>query len=42
MASIVRSLVQTTFAAVSFAGAGYLFKAFDKNGYGAEIKDIKH
>ena len=38
MASIVGSLLQTTFAAVSFAGAGYLFKAFDKNGYEAEIK----
>ena len=38
MASIVESLLQTTFAAVSFAGAGYLFKAFDKNGYETEIK----
>ena len=38
MASIVGSLLQTTFAAVSFAGAGYFFKAFDKNGYEAEIK----
>ena len=38
MASIVRSLLQTTFAAVSFAGAGYLFKAFDKSGYEAEVK----
>ena len=38
MASLVRSFLQTTFAAVSFAGAGYLFKSFDKNGYEAEIK----
>ena len=38
MASIVESLLQITIAAVSFAGAGYLFKAFDKNGYEAEIK----
>ena len=38
MARIVGSLLQTTFAAVSFAGTGYLFKAFDKNGYEAEIK----
>ena len=30
--------IQTTFAAVSFAGAGYLFKMFDKNGYEQEMK----
>ena len=38
MASIVESLLQRTVAAVSSAGAGCLFKAFDKNGYEAEIK----
>ena len=38
MASLVGSLFHTTFAAISFAGAGYFFKAFDKNGYEAEIK----
>ena len=38
MASIVGSLLQTTFAAISFAGAEYLFKALDKNRYEAEIK----
>ena len=32
------SFVQTTFAALSFAGAGYLFKLFDKNGYSEEMK----
>ena len=32
------SFIQTTFAAISFAGAGYLFKMFDKNGYGEEMK----
>lgn len=32
------SFFQTTFAALSFAGAGYLFKYFDKNGYEAELK----
>ena len=30
--------IQNTFAAVSFAGAGYLFKMFDKNGYEQEMK----
>ena len=30
--------IQTTFAAISFAGIGYLFKVFDKNGYEAELK----
>ena len=30
--------VQTTFAAISFAGAGYLFKMIDKNGYEKEMK----
>ena len=38
MASILGSLLQTTFAAISFAGAEYLFKVLDKNGYEAEIK----
>ena len=37
MAGIVGSFLQTAFAAVSFAGARYLFKSFDKNGYEAEI-----
>ena len=30
--------IQTTFVAISFAGAGYLFKLFDKNGYEQEMK----
>ena len=34
----VASFVQTTFAAISFAGAGYLFKMVDKNGYEKEMK----
>ena len=38
MTSIVGSFLQTAFAAVSFAGAGYLFKSFDQNGYEAEVK----
>ena len=38
MASIVESLLQRTSAAVSFAGAGYIFKTFDKNLNEAEIK----
>ena len=41
MASIVGLLLQTTFAAVSFSSAGYLFKVFDKNGYEAEIRHNK-
>ena len=28
--ALVGGFLQTTFAAVSFAGAGYLFKMFDK------------
>ena len=32
------AFLQTTFAAVSFAGAGYLFKLFDSNGYEEEMK----
>ena len=32
------AFIQTTFAAISFAGAGYLFKMFDKNGYEQEMK----
>lgn len=35
---MVGALIQTTFAAVSFVGAGYLFKFFDHNGYTAEMK----
>ena len=38
MAAIAGSVLQTTFAAVSFAGAGFLFKMFDHNGYAAEMK----
>ena len=38
MASLVAGALKTTFAAVSFAGAGYLFKIFDKNCYEQEIK----
>ena len=38
MASLVGGFLQTTFAAVSFAGAGYLFKMFDKSGYEQEMK----
>ena len=38
MASLVAGALQTTFAAVSFAVAGYLFKMFDKNGYEQEMK----
>ena len=34
----IASFVQTTFAAISFAGAGYLFKMVDKNGYEKEMK----
>ena len=36
--AFVASALQTTFAAVSFTGAGYLFKMFDKNGYEKEMK----
>ena len=32
------SFIQTTFAVISFAGAGYLFKMIDKNVYEEEIK----
>ena len=32
------AFIQTTFAAISFVGAGYLFKMFDKNGYQKEMK----
>ena len=38
MTAIAGSVFQTTFAATSFAGAGFLFKMFDKNGYAKEIK----
>ena len=34
----VIGLAQTTFAAISFAGAGYIFKMFDKGGYEEEMK----
>ena len=34
----IGSFVQTTFAAISFAGAGYLFKMIDKNRYEKEMK----
>ena len=36
--ALFASALQTTFAAVSFAGAGYLFKMFDSNGYEQEMK----
>ena len=36
--SLFGGFLQTTFAAVSFAGAGYLFKFFDSNGYEKEMK----
>ena len=38
MAGIAGSFLQSTFAAFSFAGAGYLFKMFDKDGYSKEAK----
>ena len=38
MVSVLAAGLQTGFAAVSFAGAGYLFKMFDKNGYSEEMK----
>ena len=38
MASLIGGSIQIIFAAVSVSAAGYLFKAFDKNGYEAEIK----
>ena len=38
MASLFAGFLQSTFVAVSFAGAGYLFKMFDKNGYEEEMK----
>ena len=38
MAAIVGSIFQTTFAAISFAGAGFLFKAFDKSEYEDEVR----
>ena len=36
--ALVGGFLQTTFAAVSFADAGYLFKMFDSNGYEEEMK----
>ena len=38
MTAVAGSIFQTTFAAISFAGAGFLFKMFDKNGYAEEMK----
>ena len=38
MASLLTAGFQTVFAAASFAGAGYLFKMLDKDGYNAEMK----
>ena len=38
MARFLVQGLQTSFAALSFAGAGYLFKFFDKNGYSEEMK----
>ena len=38
MTAIAGSIFQTTFAAISFAGAGFLFKMFGKNGYAEEMK----
>ena len=38
VASIAGLFLQSTFAAFSFAGAGYLFKMFDKDGYSKEAK----
>ena len=36
--ALFTNALQTTFAAVSFAGPGYLFKMFDSNGYEQEMK----
>ena len=38
MASVIGGSIQIIFAAVSVSAAEYLFKAFEKNGYKAEIK----
>ena len=38
MTSALAAGGQSIFAAPSFAGAGYLFKMFDKNGYEKEMK----
>ncbi len=38
MASALAAGGQSIFAALSFAGAGYLFKMFDKNEYEKETK----
>ena len=38
MTSALAAGGQSMFAALSFAGAGYLFKMFDKNGCEKEIK----
>ncbi len=38
MTSALAAGGQSIFAALSFAGAGYLFKMFDQNGYEKEIK----
>ena len=36
--ALVGGFLRTTFAALSFAGAGFLFKMFDSNGYEEEMK----
>ena len=33
--------LQSTFAAVSFTGAGYLLKMFEKNGYEKEMAQLQ-
>ena len=38
MASIIGGMLQTAFAGLAFAGSGFLFKMFDKNGHEAEMK----
>ena len=38
MTSALAAGGQSIFASLSFAGAGYLFKMFDKNGYEKEMK----
>ena len=38
MASLAGSFLQSTFAAFSFAGAGYLFQMLDQDGYNKEMK----
>ena len=38
MASLALSLGQTIFDGLAFAGSGYLFKMFDKDGYSKEAE----